>query len=416
MATMPPPTDCAHPAAPAKQVPRQWPPRPRRRGRLLVGSLTVILIAALVPRALADIGSDGMAFDDMFQLDPPTGQAPLIAAADTGGDGGDGGNQVTASVQEAFDQDGGIPETRHSGADGDDPEQTEAPLVAAQVRLEGHDPDAAQDDSTTPDDQLAAVQGQLAEPAGCTGGGCPEGVAIPKDVISAASTRGGSSRGDDASRGGDQPSTPLDQRIARLKVRVDWLAELQQSSDPLPRGQASRELKAILRETLRLRHEQIRGSSRSNLLEEVRQKVQEELDKLKNPMVAVDLDDTQLPGYGQVTSDQLSKLPGFTAGARDSGVLQARATSEQRAASAIPADSDLRKLTLTQKAAVVLGVEPSTVANAGIATSVVLVGGAFVWAALSARFSQLRLAWAQDTRNGGRNAVPLMTPSRPVDG
>ncbi|HKF00195.1 MAG TPA: hypothetical protein VKG45_14845 [Actinomycetes bacterium] len=338
----------------------------------------MVLIAALVPRALADISGDGVAFDDMFQFDPPTAQEPPIAAANTSSDGGDDDNEATTSALQAFNQDDGTPqtppETPYSPAAGDDLERTEALLVATQVQPEGQQPegqkppDPTQDDSTPADDQLTAAQDQLSEPGECAGGGCPKGIAIPKDVLTAASTGTGSSRGGDASGDADQPPTEVDRRIAQLKARAEWMAERLQSPDPPTPGQASRELKGILRQVNRLLVNQPRGSSRSDRLEEVRQKTQEELDKLQNPMVAVDLDDTRLPGYGQVERDQVPKLPGTTA----------------------------TKLDIT--------------------TSVMLIGGTGLLLALSYVYPPLRLALMQGGLKGGLNAVPLLATARPMDG
>jgi hypothetical protein len=155
-------------------------------------------------------------------------------------------------------------------------------------------------------------------------------------------------------------------------------------------------------------------------------------------MSMVDLD-TQPPGYGQVKPGQVHQLPGTSASRQltglpgisatkvpglpgtsamqlDDGVLHAQAIPQQQAPGVNPATSDLRRLNLTEKAAVVLGVDPSTVARVGTVGSVVLVSGAGLLWALSYLFPQMRLALTQGGLKGGLKGVPLVTTPRPVDG
>jgi hypothetical protein len=176
----------------------------------------------------------------------------------------------------------------------------------------------------------------------------------------------------------------------------------------------------------------------------LRDRIQQALDNLQHPMSIANFD-TKIPVYSPVKGRQAPGLPGTsavrvpglpgtsavrvpglpgTSAVRvpglpgttetrlgDNGVLHAQATPSQKATSAIPANSDLRKLTLTEKAAFALGVDPSTIDHS-IATSAVLLGGAGVLWLLSYVSPQLRLALMQ----GGLKAMPLMTTSRPVDG
>jgi len=269
----------------------QRPRRPRRWGRLLVAGLVVVLVAALVPQALAD-PDDGMAFDDLFQVDPSIGQAPPVAAADAGGqsqDGGDG-NEVTASVPNASDQGGKVAETPNSGAGGEATEQPEAPLVVAEVpAVDPQQVDPDQDGTNTPDDQLAAAQNRLSHPAGCAGDGCSEGPAIPGNPLIAATAGGaGSSHEDDASHGGDQPRTELDWKIGVLEAQLDFLDSRRRSPDPPTPGQVSRELKGILRQIEKLGGGLTRGTQRYNRLAGVKDRAQEELANLRNPMISVE--------------------------------------------------------------------------------------------------------------------------------
>src|SRR4029453_15651730 len=108
-------------AAPATGVRRQPPGRRWRGGRLLATGLSVVLVAALVPRALGDT-PDGMA-----SLESPAGVAPPDAAADTGREGVDTGG-------EGVDTGGEVSEASTPGGGGGGPERD------AQLAVVEHEP------------------------------------------------------------------------------------------------------------------------------------------------------------------------------------------------------------------------------------------------------------------------------------
>jgi hypothetical protein len=131
MASTQPGRGTGHVASATPALQRQ-PRRRRRWGRLMVAGLTVVLIAALVPRALADDGDD-MSFD--FQFESPAeladDQLSLDAAADPdGGDQTSGGGEVTAGPAPIQDEGGGVSGTPDPGVGGDDPKRADAPGVA----------------------------------------------------------------------------------------------------------------------------------------------------------------------------------------------------------------------------------------------------------------------------------------------
>jgi len=102
MAPPRPPRRPTRPAGPGRTRSCSRPsPQPRRWGRLLVGGLTLALVATLGTRALADDPDNGLSLVDSSgeQTDqatqPPTGQAPDQRAADQGDPSGDDTASVT---------------------------------------------------------------------------------------------------------------------------------------------------------------------------------------------------------------------------------------------------------------------------------------------------------------------------------
>jgi hypothetical protein len=199
-------------AAPMPGGRRRPSGRPRRWGRLLVTGLSVVLVAALVPRVLAD-SSDGTAsFESTAEL------APTDAAADTDG----GGEVAEASVPGA-------------GEGGPEPD---AQLAAEHEPEPPQDVDAGRDD-TGAGDRFAAAQDQLGDLAGCGAGSCSEGPADPGRLI------GTVIRGGTGSPGGDQPHEPQaprefprDDRYetdpwnpdAPLAEKLEWIEEIFQTA------------------------------------------------------------------------------------------------------------------------------------------------------------------------------------------
>src|SRR4029450_10389238 len=186
------------------------PGRPWRWGRLLATGLSVVLVAALGPRALGDT-PHGMA-----PVEPPAELAPTDAAADTGREGVDTGGEgvdTGGEVSEASTPGGGGGGPGRGGAAAGVGDGAQAPSAGggggaperdAQLAVVEHEPqlprqvDAGQDD-TQAGDRLAAAQGQLGDLAGCGAGGCSGGPADPGRRIAAAR------RGGTGSPGGDQP-------------------------------------------------------------------------------------------------------------------------------------------------------------------------------------------------------------------
>jgi hypothetical protein len=118
---------------------------------------------------------------------------------------------------------------------------------------------------------------------------------------------------------------------------------------------------------------------------------------------------TQTPSYDQVKPGQVPKQPGTSATDLKTNPPPVRATN-------LPATSDLHRMTLTEKAAAALGVDPATVHDASVATSALLLGTAGVAWLLSYASPQLRLGLLQNMTKsgprGGLNAVPFMTTDR----
>src|SRR5262245_43161007 len=143
---------------------RQAPEGPGRWGRLLATGLSVVLIAALVPRALADEGDmpasapleDGT-FTESLTEEPPTaagssGRVASLEEADTGGDGGAG------TTPAAPDQRGG--DTRGRGPEAAPGEDASWPAPAPVVAEErpGDQPPGGQEREAAIGDQLVQAQ------------------------------------------------------------------------------------------------------------------------------------------------------------------------------------------------------------------------------------------------------------------
>jgi hypothetical protein len=138
MAAMPSPAGRTRPAARVEHAPRQHSPGPGQRGRLLVVSLTLVLVAALVPRAVTDaddglpFADDGLPFaDDLSWFGSPedTGtqtetQPPADAAITSDLDGDLDGGDASGTAGAAA-----------SPTSGEDPQETPASPVVAQNRI-----------------------------------------------------------------------------------------------------------------------------------------------------------------------------------------------------------------------------------------------------------------------------------------
>jgi len=154
----------------------------------------VALVAALVPRALAD-SPDGMP-----SLEPPAELAPTDTVADTGrGGGGGGGEAAEASAPEG-------------GGGGPEPD---AQLAAAEHELQlPQQVDAGQGDGEA-GDRLAAAQGRPGDPAGCGASSCSGGSADPGRLTATVV------RGVTGSPGGDQPDEPEAPRESPQDARYE---------------------------------------------------------------------------------------------------------------------------------------------------------------------------------------------------
>jgi hypothetical protein len=130
--------DRPRPAAPVPRARRQPPRRPRRRGRLLAAGLALVLVAALVPQALADPDDGGMPSSESFEAG--TFQAP--EAVDTGGD--------ENSVPVAPAQDREVADAGDLPTGGEEqPRQDPAPPVVAELRPEDQQRDGQPDLAVT---------------------------------------------------------------------------------------------------------------------------------------------------------------------------------------------------------------------------------------------------------------------------
>jgi hypothetical protein len=116
--------------------------------------MIVILLATLVPRALADDGADPPLEVSTPELDTSGGQPPELPLTDPAATGGE-----------------------HT--DGDPGHQDTAPQPPGQEAT-------AQEVVGSGDGQLAAGPGRPGDPAGCAGAGCQNGPAIPVELIAAA--------------------------------------------------------------------------------------------------------------------------------------------------------------------------------------------------------------------------------------
>jgi hypothetical protein len=177
--------------------------------------MTLILVAVLVPRALAD------AEDGMPLFESPPHQSPTDAAADDSDadrHSGDGGEDI-ASAPQTPEQSDGVSETGDSTPGGirpQDPQQI----------------NTAQDHTNTAEDPLATAQNQLSSPDGCTNGGCPQRPAIPGAPAAAAV-------GDDQP-GGAGPSADQPSQADLLNRQIELFEEaIRGSPDQSPLDNAS---------------------------------------------------------------------------------------------------------------------------------------------------------------------------------
>src|SRR5262245_7809376 len=187
--------------------------QPRRRwwsGRLLITSLTLVLVAALVPRALAN--PDG----ELMSLPADTPAAPQAA-----GENGAG----TTRAQAAQDQSADDTQTRDPAAvaGGDDLQPAQTPVAAAGRPLDQQPADAATDATEgahalrprmqSSPDQLGQAQ-RGGDSGACADGGCSTQTAFPGDLTAAVGGPSGSGQagGAGSSR---QPWLDIYSRILR---------------------------------------------------------------------------------------------------------------------------------------------------------------------------------------------------------
>jgi hypothetical protein len=151
-------------ATPVPSARRQVPGGPRRWGRLLAAAVTVILVAALVPRALADEGGmpasaplgDGTFTESLIEEPPTVAESPervaTLVEADTGGD------RVAGATPVAPDQGGG--DTQGRGPDAAPGEDAAWPASAPVVAEErpGGQPPGDQEREAAIGDQLVQAQ------------------------------------------------------------------------------------------------------------------------------------------------------------------------------------------------------------------------------------------------------------------
>jgi hypothetical protein len=135
----------ATPAAPAHQ---RRPGRPGRWGRLLLAGMTLVLVAALVPRTLAD--ADGLPSDpfqvEAVQFEPSAeltlDQPPPVPSGDAGGEDQPSGGGVMVGAAPPQDQTGEDEdlEALGFGAGEEHPPPVDAPVVVAEAPPEGQQP------------------------------------------------------------------------------------------------------------------------------------------------------------------------------------------------------------------------------------------------------------------------------------
>jgi len=409
---------------------------------VVVLALTLAVVALFGTRAVADEGEGDGAFfgsgqasstqseseqaqPEQSQSEQPQGeqqQADMVLTINSSGD------DVVA---------GGTPQEPDRLA----AERLQPAAVDAQTQLQATGDQA---DVRQPPDQ--AGEEEQGDPGGCAGEGCSKLPLLAVEVP-------GGGPGDDGPRDHDMGSDPRWHDATELLYDVGMLIAIMNDieeaiSDFVLDGDFDRLADTVesIREYGPTAPDEILGelallSARQQALERqaadhpgvlaalqhVRELIQEARQQLRDldlPATAVNLD-TRTPGYDQVKPELVPKQPGTSAADLKTSVPAIKATTGLKTtvppsrATDVPPTSDLRKRTWTEAAAAALGVDPSTVHDASVATSALLLGTAgLAWLASHAS-PQLRLGLLQGmTRGlpkGGLNAVPFMTPDRRVD-
>jgi len=229
----------------APRAGRRQPGGPRRRGRLLAVGVALTMVAALVPRALADgdattsggASEAGTPETPAFETGTFEGGTPEAGASWTGtpaapvaaGTGGDGGSLLVAST-EGGEGDG----SGSLAAAGDDPRRTPVPPVMAEDHQQGDRQGTAaaggqamvmQDrgDQAREDAQDEA-EVPRPDPAACAGAGCPGRPPVPGTVT--AEGVGGPSGG--VFGGSPDDPRPFDEQLADLQELLDVVEDFVQ--------------------------------------------------------------------------------------------------------------------------------------------------------------------------------------------
>src|SRR5262245_11340665 len=202
-----PARDRPRPATPVPRARRQPPRCPRRWGRLLAAGAALVLVAALMPRALADpnggegsfdggdvafFGASGEASDAQLQAE----QVPADAALTIGGGGGDDRALSTGDASQVPNQDAQA--NRQPPVDG----QTQ-PGNTEQVTEKPDQADASQS------------KGSRDDTAGCADGSCSK-----KSLGNPAGMVWSDENGDDGDNGDDgYEDEPTPQSLAKREEK-----------------------------------------------------------------------------------------------------------------------------------------------------------------------------------------------------
>jgi hypothetical protein len=229
MAATPPSANRTRQATHTRWVRRQPPRRSRPEARLLAAGVTLVLVAALGPRALADDT------DILVSIAPPVEPLPPAAPADDAGADGNGDTAAVTPKQEwTLWLEARVLDT-NGDAEGDTPPR--GPVQPSQD---------SGGENVTADPLDEAAQDQWPDAShGCGApGGCPNGLSNHDGLAAAAMTGGGGSPDDQPLRNPPQPpsdprsSAEDDEARARLererveRVRPVWEAREVRGRDP----------------------------------------------------------------------------------------------------------------------------------------------------------------------------------------
>jgi hypothetical protein len=316
MAAMPPAAGRTCQATPTTRARPQQSRCPRRWGRLLVLGMILVLVAALVPRALADTDDGGdlslQPQSETEQLPPAQPPADVALNADSNGGGGDDSAATVDAATQLLSQSGEEAQTPADAAQSQ-PESTRE-QVAEQVA-------AGQDPPDLPRQDL-----QLGGGPGCVGDGCSK--APPMIGGPAIAAIGGGSEGGAPPGGGSEgePQSPRAQRAqvwdvigqiatvdAKVQEVIEWRREAQREEydaalqaaleeamaaemGPIDRASLAAELARISENLQRLEPRVTAGTAAAGDLEYAKRKLQEVSERLQIlPMSSVDLDLLNFP-------------------------------------------------------------------------------------------------------------------------